>query len=175
MRGHKKDYGALACIAGHSRYSERSVRYRDLEDALDFEPMRHRVTISKKNAFRDYLNPLMRFLRSQVGRPVNEAHSKLCEGSRGVHRTHVMTHFHDMTYAYLTADGYLVTRWGWLQHIYQGFYRDANGILREFPQKKWRHTKLRYEKKKKLRKLNAQEGRAEFLSLIAAAKNENGT
>jgi hypothetical protein len=88
----------------------------------------------KHRRFTDVLNPLERFLRSNVGRPWDKVYSELRQGLdvRKVTGQHIFDHLQGMVEVdtFLGGEGHVFScKWGWLGKV-QGFYvHPRTGLL----------------------------------------------
>lgn len=138
-RGRNRKFGArLRYIEGHD-YEEQPKK------ALGFESYRSAKYAEKE--FTDVLNPLERFLRSNLGRPWDKVYSELCSGldKRKTTGLHIFQHLKHMvkTNCYFGIDGKLYTH-GWRPEI-RGFYvHPRTGLLCEIrrPSKRERNREL---------------------------------
>lgn len=87
----RNDYHKLLCEHPRGggklhnyRLNRRRDRQKDMEDLPGHESMRRPYGYDRKE-FGDYLTPLRRCLRSNVGRPWNDVYSELCASLRGSH------------------------------------------------------------------------------------------
>src|SRR5215467_9380627 len=115
-RGRNRKFGArLRYIEDHD-YEEQPKK------ALGFESYRSAKYAEKE--FTDVLNPLERFLRSNLGRPWDKVYSELCAGldKRKTTGLHIFQHLKHMvkTDCYFGVDGKLYTH-GWRREVF-GFY-----------------------------------------------------
>jgi hypothetical protein len=92
LRGKKKGY-------------RRSLQRTPMEDRSRTEPMAGRWRGMQKD-FGEHLSPMVRFLRSNVGRPWNKVHQELCErvDFGNVVQKHILTHVFD----YVAIGGMMV-------------------------------------------------------------------
>jgi hypothetical protein len=117
-RGRNRKFGArLRYIEGHD-YDEQPKK------ALGFESYRSAKYAEKE--FTDVLNPLVRFLASNVGRPWDKVYSELCAGldKRKTTGLHIFQHLKHMVEinCYFGEDGRIYAcDWG-QEHEVRGFY-----------------------------------------------------
>jgi hypothetical protein len=140
-RGRNRKFGArLRYIEGHD-YDEQPKK------ALGFESYRSAKYAEKE--FTDVLNPLERFLRSNLGRPWDKVNSELCAGldKRKTTGLHIFQHLKHMVktdccfgedgqlYSFSYGRGYPI--WGFYVH-------PRTGLLREMrrPSKRERNREL---------------------------------
>jgi hypothetical protein len=76
----------------------------------------------------DRINPLRKWIRKQVGRPLDDVYSDLCEHAddRNVRGKHLREHFWIEVQTYEQYEAAKHQRYGWPK----AFYADENGILR---------------------------------------------
>jgi hypothetical protein len=126
-RGRNRKFGArLRYVEGHD-YEEQPRK------ALGFESYRSAKCAEKE--FTDVLNPLERFLRSNLGRPWDKVYSELCAGldKRKTTGLHIFQHLKHMVISdcYFGEDG-KVYSYGWGGYPVRAFYvHPRTGLLCE--------------------------------------------
>ena len=118
-----------------NRQRARQRDYEDLPFRGSMEPRGNPVGYQKE--LNEYLNPLVRFLRRNCGRPWDKIYSEICENmdKRGVVQAHVFQHLFDFVELNPVFEGNSVYSRGWwglrpLYHTGWSFYVDLHGALR---------------------------------------------
>jgi hypothetical protein len=125
---HRPDKGRLAQKLDH-----------DVENCRRNESMKFRWRLNRKS-LNENLNPLYRFIRSQLGRPWNDVFSEICEhiSVNSTVQKHVRDHIDDFVCKHVTmVDGkpYSVGRYSKFAPVWEDFYvHPDTGILCRSPQ-----------------------------------------
>lgn len=120
-----------------------------LDDEVYIDPPKPRH--SKRKSLNEHLNPLRRYLESQVGRPWSKVYAEICQNldSRKATGLHILQHLFDFVSVDTFLQGKAVmvwARWGRARQALpvSGLYvHPVSGLLRKTPEKK-RANDFRY-------------------------------
>ena len=119
---------------------------RRVVDDLDFDSGPNRAPASRhEKHFNEHLQPLWRFLRSNLGRPWSKVHSEIRSrlDSRSVLGSHVLDHldWEVATRCFLDGKQVMARSYG-AAHAVQGFYvHPKTGSLLEAPRPSWKRRR----------------------------------
>ena len=131
-----------------ARRSAREGGYDDLPRNSSMKPKSRKW--DERKQLNEYLNPLVRYLSKNCGRPWNKVYSEICENMdrRGAVQDHIFQHLFDYVELHpIFKDGRPhSTGYGGLSRLYRTgwtFYVDKTGALREPKEKRppWRTDK----------------------------------
>jgi hypothetical protein len=128
----RKDMAKLI-VKGHSRSKDRSngkkFGPRDWEDSMERGKMKEGYGWG--DGPRDHLNPLLNYLKSNVGRPWSKVYAEICAvaDARSFEGKHLREHIDGWVFSEEELLARRARRWygGW-----RDFYYDSKGILRRF-------------------------------------------
>lgn len=129
MRDDMKDL----IIKGHSRPKDRSnsrkYKVRDLEDAPERSRMREEH--GWRDGPLDNLNPLIKYLKANIGRPWSKVYAEICAvaDSRSFEGRHLREHIDGYVFSEEELVARMSHRWGF--RGWRDFYYDSKGILRQ--------------------------------------------
>ena len=134
-----------------NRVEEEDEELRDEEFLLPRESMRRRYKVGEQSKnLTDHIKPLLRYLRSQAGRPWNDVWSDICQvlKGNGLQANHVKEHVKQYVDG-IPHSGETYFRpedWHQPRSFKEGVYVDEKGILRKSPSKKkwWKRDKEFY-------------------------------
>lgn len=137
---------AKLIVKGHSRSKDRSnstkIRERDWENAPERARMKD-PSYGWNDGPRDHLNPILNFLKSNVGRPWSKVYAEICAvaDARSFEGKHLREHIEGWVY----SEEEMIARMGrrWWYGGYRDFYYDSKGILRQLEDRR----KFSYRKK----------------------------
>ena len=130
-----------------NRGTARRIRPVEVDEDFDSGPVRASSARTGK-WFNEHLNPLWRFLRSNLGRPWDKVHSEICSklDLRGVLGNHVLDHLRWEVSVNCFQEGKQVFERGRFgdAHPVHGFYvHPKTGLLLEGPRWRWRRKDQR--------------------------------
>ena len=125
----------------------RSKSYEDLPSKSSMRPKSARWTERKE--LNEYLNPLIRYLRKNCGKPWDKVYSNICANMdrRTVVQEHIFMHLFDFVVvkpSYIDGEPYRNT-YGAMKLYKTGstFYVDKNGILKEPKNKRPKYSQIK--------------------------------
>ena len=136
---------------GEVKEHRRKSREGDYDNLPSYSSMKPKSRHwDARKQLNEYLNPLVRYLAKNCGRPWDKVYSEICENMdrRGIVQDHIFQHLFDYVERHpIMKDGKPhSTGYGGLSRLYKSgwsFYVDKNGTLREPKEKRppWREDK----------------------------------
>lgn len=129
---------------GHSLRSKKTARrIRPIEVHEDYDSGPTRAPSRRdEKEFNEHLQPLWRFVRSNLGKPWDKVYSEIRRNisGRGVLGNHLLDHLHwEVETECRLIDGKVVVLWGGRPSEVWGFYvHPRTGLLQEAPRRRWR-------------------------------------